>query len=152
LNWLALLLILHLGGVALWLGGMVFALLLIREGTGLPEHGGRPVFRIAILHRLLALIWPVMPVTLASGWIMAGLAYGRPPLWPWALNAMQLTGLVMAGLFLLIRFGPYALMQEADAAGDRGETLMQCGRIGRLIALSCGAGMVGLVFGALLGY
>ena len=151
-----MLLVLHLGGMAFWLGGMGLVLLILRPVTDdpfagnhaprPPEQGERLALQALLFKRLIPVMSYAMPITLASGWIMAYLAYGRPMLWPWALNAMQTTGLVMGGLVLLTRFGPYAMLLE----GDRVETTIQGERIIRLIAISCGLGGLSLVFAALL--
>jgi putative copper export protein len=149
LNWLALLLVLHLGGMAFWLGGMGFLLLVMRPASGFPETG--PVaLQILLFQRLVSVMSYSMPITLATGWIIAYLAYGRPLLWPWALNAMQTTGLAMAGLALLIRFGPYAMLREAHRLGDQAEMTVHGERITRLTAISCGLGGLSLVFAVLL--
>ena len=149
MNWLVLLLVLHLGGMAFWLGGMGFLLLIMRPAGGMPETSAMAL-QIVLFQRLIAVMSYSMPITLASGWIMAYLAYGRPLLWPWSLNAMQTTGLAMAGLVLLISFGPYAMLREAQGLDDQIEMTAQAERIIRLIAISCGLGGLSLVFAALL--
>jgi uncharacterized membrane protein len=149
-NWLVLLLILHLYGAALWIGGMAFALLILRAIEA-PE-ADRQTLHLVVFHRLFDMVSYMMPITLASGWIIAFLTYGRPILWPWSLNAMQTAGLAMGGLFLLIWFGPLSLLDEAFAENDKAEIAAQSDRIKRLLAVSCGLGGLGLGFGALLQY
>ena len=148
MNWLVLLLVLHLGAMAFWLGGMGFLLLIMRSAGVMPEADHVP--RIVLFQQLITIMSYSMPITLASGWIMAYLAYGRPLLWPWSLNAMQTTGLAMAGLVVLIRFGPYAMLREAHGLDDQIEVTAQAERIIRLVAISCGLGGLSLVFAALL--
>ncbi len=150
MSWIAALLALHLAGMTFWLGGMGFLLLAIRSASVTPGRLDQMALQTRLLHPMVAMISYAMPLTLASGWVIAYLAYGRPMLWPWPLNAMQTTGLVMGGLVLLIRFGPFAMLRQAATSDDPAEMTAHAERIIRLVAISCALGCLTLIFAALL--
>lgn len=128
----AILLGLHLAGFATWSGFMAGYLLLGRDAMKL----------------LQASVW-AMPVTLLAGWALAFERFGTPAAWPWAVNAMQTTGLAMAVLLLVARFGAATLLCDAEAARD-GEAMEGAERrLTRLIAACVALAALSLGFGVM---
>ncbi len=103
----------HLLGMAAWLGGMAYALLVVRPSLGLLDPTPRMSVHLQTLRRFFRLVWHVMPVVLLTGWAMllgreGGFAHA-----PWYVNAMQALALVMAAVFVWMFFGPYRRLRRA---------------------------------------
>ena len=114
-----LLLALHLLGAVLWVGGMAFALLVLRpaahEVLQAPE---RLALAQAAFRRFFLIVWHAMPIVLLTGWALFFLWHGGWSGARWSLHLMHLLGLIMALVFLALFFGPWGAMRRAMAAGD----------------------------------
>lgn len=141
MNWLALLLFVHLASTALWIGGMALLLLM-------PEPSDQQGLHAAMLGRFFAHGTWIMPAALGSGWALAWLVDGRPIFWTWPVNAMQTAGIAMGGLFLLLILGPGAFLRAAQDSGDEAEAASQLERIRRLLAASLALGVLALAAAA----
>lgn len=108
----SLILALHLAGMAVWVGGATYAIAVLRPSLNLLDKTQRSSVHLQTLQRFLRILWHVMPIVLATGWLMI-LRDGGFAAVPWTINAMQLLGLIMAGLFLRIFFGPYRKARRA---------------------------------------
>ena len=109
----ALVLAVHLLGMAIWVGGAAYALLVLRPSLNLLDATQRASVTLQSLRRFFRLVWHVMPLVLASGWAMeigreGGFAHAD-----WHINAMQGLGLVMAAVFLWAFFGPFRKARRA---------------------------------------
>lgn len=144
MNWLTLLLFVHLAGVSLWIGSMAFLLLVLQPSLVPLTQAEQQGIQANALGRFFAYGIVIMPLALGSGWAIALLADGRPALWTWSVNAMQTAGIAMGGLFLLMQFGPYAFLRDALDARDATEAAVQLDRIRRLLAISLALGVLAL--------
>lgn len=111
-------LFLHLLAAAVWIGGMVAMLGAVRPALPLIEAPPQRLrFAAAVLGRPFAAVAVAIAVLFASGLaIVAGAGgFGRVH---WSVHAMAALALVMAAVFVAIRFGPYARLQRAIAAGQ----------------------------------
>jgi len=108
----SLVLAFHIGGMTLWVGGAAYAVLVLRPSLSLLDATQRVSLHLQTLNRFFRIVWHVMPIVLASGWAMllhdGGFANTTLP-----VNLMQLMGLIMAGLFISIYFGPYQRARRA---------------------------------------
>lgn len=130
----AILLGVHIAGFAIWTGCLT----------------GFLILGVTAL-RLLRACLIAMPVTLASGWLLAFRQFGMPGLWPWAVNAMQTAGLAMAVVLLIAVFGAMMLLGDAEAARDREAIASAARRLIRLAAIDLAFGVLTLGF-AVAGY
>jgi uncharacterized membrane protein len=137
----AILLALHLLAAVLWVGGMAFALLVLRPSLFMLDPLQRLSLHKEVFRRFFRLVWHVMPIQLATGYAMIFLSPGGFAALPWAINAMQTLGLIMAALFLVIFFGPWAALRR-DGEAQAVE------RIRRLIAVNLGLGLVTVAIAA----
>lgn len=108
----SLVLTLHIAGMAVWVGGAVYAALILRPSLTLLDPAQRNAVHLLTLKRFLRMVWHVMPIVLVTGWAMI-LHEGGFAVVPWTTNAMQLLGLVMAGLFVRVFYGPYQTARRA---------------------------------------
>ncbi len=129
---------LHTIGAVVWIGGMAYALIVLRPAIAVLEPAPRMQMHMQSLRRFLRLTWHVMPLVLVSGWIMVFTLYGGFQNLPWAVNAMQLTGLVMAGIFAYLALGPFKRFRRAIRPGPE------------LLIRMRGLMLVNLVLGALV--
>ena len=115
--WLNLLLALHILGAAAWVGGMLYALAVLRPALSVLDPAPRLQLHMLTLKRFFLVVWHAMPIMLLTGWAMVGLAgWGMAHL-PWYVNAMQAIGLVMAAVFLFVYFGPFRRLRRAIRPG-----------------------------------
>ncbi|TLU72751.1 CopD family protein [Lichenicoccus roseus] len=108
-----LVLAVHLAAMAAWVGGMVYALFVLRPSLGLLDATQRTSVQLQTLKRFLRLIWHVMPLVLVTGWAMEIFREGGFAGANWHINAMQGLGVLMALLFGAIYFGPFQKARRA---------------------------------------
>lgn len=129
------LLALHLLGAAAWVGGMAFALLVLRPSLAVLEPPQRLALHREVFRRFFRLIWHAMPLVLATGYAMIFAVFGGFAHLNWAINLMHLLGLIMTAVFLYVWFGPWRAMRAAPS-------MEAVARIRRLV-------LVNLLLGAL---
>ncbi|MCW3475182.1 CopD family protein [Limobrevibacterium gyesilva] len=144
----SVLLALHLLGAVVWVGGMGFALLVLRPSLAVLEPPQRLALHGQVFRRFFRIIWHAMPVMLLTGYAMLFLLYGGFGGVNWAVNVMHLTGLIMAGLFLAIFFGPWRGLRAALDAGDRAAAAPLVDRIRQLIQVNLVLGLLTVVVAA----
>jgi uncharacterized membrane protein len=140
-----LLLALHLLAMALWVGGMGFALLALRPSLGLLEPPQRLAFHAAVLKRFFLIVWHAMPIMLLTGWAMVFVKFGGFAFLPVNINIMQLIGLAMAAVFLVVFFGPWKAVRADLAAGQPAAAAAGFTRIRQLVALNFVLGLLTVV-------
>ena len=112
----SILLLLHLLGAAMWIGGMATMLLAVRPSLPLIEAPPQRVaFMAAVFARLFAAVAAAIVLLFASGLGLVALRGG----WAaahWSVHAMAALAVLMAAIFVAIRFGPFAALRRAVAA------------------------------------
>lgn len=146
--WLNGMLALHLLGVVAWVGGMAFALMVLRPSLAVLEPATRLALHAEVFRRFFRLTWHVMPIVLISGYAMLFGAYGGFKGAPPAVHVMHLLGLVMTVIFLVIVFGPWRAMRAAGTAIERAAAAE---RIRGLVRVNLILGVVTVVVAAWAG-
>nr|WP_321986803.1 CopD family protein [uncultured Lichenicoccus sp.] len=108
-----LVLAVHILGMAIWVGGMAYALFVLRPSLGLLDATQRNSVHLQTLQRFFRLVWHVMPLVLVTGWAMEIFREGGFAGADWHINAMQGLAIVMAALFAAIYFGPFRKARRA---------------------------------------
>jgi uncharacterized membrane protein len=146
-----LLLLAHLLGVIVWVGGMFFAHLALRpaiaETLQPPE---RLRLMAAVLGRFFTWVeWSIVLI-LASGIVMMGILGGARGMFavPAYIHAMFGIGLLMMALFGHIRFAAYKRFSKAVAAADWAAAAPALGQIRLLVAINLGLGLLVVVIAA----
>jgi len=139
MNLEGLLLGLHVLGVAAWVGGMAFALLILRPSLSVLEPPQRLLVHGEVFRRFFRLVWHVIPIVLLSGYLLLFVYRGGFAGAAWNVHVMHLTGLAMTAVFVAIVVGPWQAFRAASNAVER---IAEAARIRRLV-------MVNLVLGAL---
>lgn len=124
---------LHLLGAVIWVGGMFFALLVLRPSLAVLEPPQRLMLHRQVFRRFFLVVWHAMPIVLASGYALVLLGFGGFRGAFWTVHVMHLAGLVMGAVFIVIVVGPWRSLRAALDAGDRGAAVAGVDRIRRLI-------------------
>ncbi|MCP3669925.1 MAG: hypothetical protein GY814_05740 [Gammaproteobacteria bacterium] len=136
-----LLLALHLLGTVVWVGGMFFAHMAMRQAANeLLEPPLRLPFLKRVLDRFFTWVWLAVVLILASGyWIFLVLFNGQAGLY---VHLMQGVGLVMVVLFCFIYFAPYQRMGLALERQDIPAAAAQMAIIRKVIGVNLILGLV----------
>jgi len=146
-----LLLLAHLLGVIVWVGGMFFAHMALRpslaETLQPPE---RLRLMAAVLGRFFSWVeWSIVLI-LGSGIAMMSVLGGARGLFavPAYIHAMFGIGLLMMALFGHIRFAAYKRLCRAVAAADWAAAAPALGQIRLLVGINLGLGLLVVVIAA----
>lgn len=137
-----LLYVLHLLAAILWVGGMAFAILVLRPSLAVLEPPQRLVLHAQVFRRFFLLVWHAMPIALLTGWAMLFGWYGGFRDSGWHVHLMNLTGFVMGVVFAVIWFGPYARFRRAMADGRGPDAAKAVHRIRTLITINLALGLL----------
>jgi uncharacterized membrane protein len=113
MDWYWLLKAVHVLCAVIWVGGMFFAYVVLRPSLSVLEPPQRMALHGQVFRRFFKIIWHVMPLIILTGLAMIFAVFGGMAGVRWNIHVMMLLGLVMAGVFLAIFFGPYRTFQAA---------------------------------------
>jgi uncharacterized membrane protein len=109
---------LHILAAVIWVGGMFFAVFVLRPSTGALEPGERLALWGRVFARFFPWVWASIVLLLASGyWIIFAGMGGFQGL-PIYLHLMQGIGWLMILIYLHLWFAPYARFKKAIAASE----------------------------------
>jgi uncharacterized membrane protein len=140
------LLALHILCAVLWVGGMFFAYLVLRPSLVVLEPPQRLLLHTQVFRRFFLVVWHAMPLLLLSGFALVVGVYGGMANLPWNINAMMGIGVLMAIIFVVIVFGPYARFRRTT---DRARMLANIDSVRKLIGVNLILGVVTVVIAAL---
>lgn len=109
-----LLLALHLLGAVVWVGGMFFALLVLRPSLAVLEPPQRLALHMQVFRRFFLVVWHAMPAVMLSGYALVFTRYGGFGGASHAVAGMHVLGWVMALVFLAIFFVFWKRLQGGD--------------------------------------
>ncbi len=136
----------HLLCAVVWVGGMFFAVAVVRPSVAALEPAQRVALHNRIFRRFFLVVWHAMPIQLLTGYVMiVGVFHGFAAL-PWNVNTMQGLGLLMAAIFLWVVFGPYRRFRAAISTARAAEAAE---RIRKLIVANLVLGVITIVIAAL---
>lgn len=142
------LLLLHLLGAMAWVGGMLFAMIILRPALSVLTAPDRLALHHQVLGRFLRVLWHVVPVVIAAGYALVFGVYGGFAGVGGAILAMHGLGLLMAAIFIAAWFGPFLALRRAMAEGDTPGAAAAVARLGRLVWLNLALGLVTVGLGA----
>jgi uncharacterized membrane protein len=136
------LLLLHLLAATLWVGGMATMLIAVRPSLPLIEAPPQRVrFMAAVFARLFAAVAGAIVLLLASGLALVGHTGGWAAM-HWSVHAMATLAILMAAIFVVIRFGPFAALRRAVEAADWPLGAQRLGTIRTLVAVNLALGVL----------
>ncbi len=133
----------HLLAAAAWVGGMLYALVVLRPALAVLDAAPRLQVHMLTLKRFFLIVWHAMPLMLLTGWGMSFSVWGGMAHLPWYVNAMQGLAIVMAAVFVYTVFGPARRLRRAIRPGP--ELLV---RIRQMITLNLALGAITIVVGS----
>jgi len=145
---MALLIALHVLAVAVWVGGMFFAYVVLRPSAGPLEAETWLALWHRVFRRFFPWVWSSIVVLLASGYGMifvyfGGFAGAEP-----YIHVMQGLGIVMMLLFLHLFFGPWRRFGAAVEGRQFPAAGAQLAQIRRIVAVNLGLGLLTIIVGA----
>ena len=145
---MALLIALHVLAVVVWVGGMFFAYVVLRQSAGpLPSET-----RLALWHRVFRRffpwVWSSIVLLLASGYGMMFLYFGGFAGTGLYIQVMQGIGIVMMLLFLHLFFIPWRRFSDAVEGKQLPEAVKQLDQIRRIVAVNLVLGLLTMIVGA----
>lgn len=136
----------HILCAVVWVGGMFFAYLVLRPSVSVLDAPQRLLLHTQIFRRFFLIVWHAMPLILLSGFAVLFGVYGGPAAARWNVQAMMGLGIVMAVVFVVIVFGPYARFRRTT---DRTRMAANIDAIRKLIGLNLVLGLITVVLAAL---
>lgn len=137
-------LILHVFSVIVWVGGMFFAVVVLRPASGPLDPG----LRLALWRRVFAGFFPwvfaAIALLLITGFalFLGGFAIGPH------VHAMMAIGILMMLIFGHIYFAPWKRFRRAFDAGDNVRAAAQLNQIRILVILNLLLGLLTAAIGA----
>ena len=137
---------LHAVFAVLWVGGMFFALVVLRLSIAPLDPPQRIAVHNRAFRRFFVVVWHAIAILLLSGYAMAVFRYGGMAHLPWNVDVMQAIAWIMTIVFVVIVFGPY---RRFRAAASNARAAAAAERIRRLILLNLILGIIVVVVAAL---
>lgn len=140
-------LFLHLFGVIVWVGGMVFAHFCLRPAVAeLTPQSRLPLMESALGKFFSWVSASVIVILLTGGFMMSKVGNAQAP---WPVLAMAVTGVVMMLLFGHLRFAMYPRVQRAVQAQRWPDGAAAIASIRRTVVINLVLGVVTIAFGVL---
>ncbi|SRR5260221_9623813 len=138
----------HILAALTWVGGMLFAHVVLRPAT-LPLE---PPVRLALWRRVLArffpLVWVAIAALLLSGYALVFEGFGGFRGAGLHIHLMQGIGLLMMLLFLHLFFAPWRRFQRAVDAADFAAAGRQLGQIRLIVTINLVLGLITIIIGS----
>jgi len=139
---------LHILSAIVWVGGMFFALIVLRPAAGSLEPKDRLPLWGRTFNKFFPWVWAAVVILLLSGyWMIFGYWNGFSEL-PVYLHFMQGIGWLMILLFLHLWFAPYRRFKQALSAGELAEAARYLNQIRWIVATNLILGLINSVIGA----
>lgn len=135
-----ILLALHLLGAVVWVGGMFFALLVLRPSLSVLEPPQRLALHMQVFRRFFLIVWHAMPAVIVTGYALVFTRYAGFAGINHAVATMHVLGWVMALVFLAIFFVFWKRLQGGDKAA--------LDKIRQLITVNLALGLLVIVVAA----
>ncbi|NQV55676.1 MAG: hypothetical protein HQ503_07440 [Rhodospirillales bacterium] len=139
---------LHITAAVVWVGGMFFAVLVLRPSAGALEPGDRLPLWERVFARFFPWVWASIGLLLASGyWIIFAGKGGFTGL-PIYIHLMQGIGWLMVLIYLHLWFAPYARFKSALAQGNLPEAATNLNKIRWAVTANTAFGLINAIIGA----
>ncbi|MGZ3640459.1 MAG: CopD family protein [Ktedonobacterales bacterium] len=144
---MALLIAIHVLAVVVWVGGMFFAYMVLRQSAGPLEPEARLALWHRVFRRFFPWVWSSIILLLASGYGMLFLYFGGFAGAPLYIHIMQGIGIIMMLLFLHLFFVPWRRFSDAVQRKHAPEAVKHLGQIRRMIAANLVLGLLTIIVG-----
>ena len=141
-------LIVHILSAVVWVGGMFFALIVLRPATAALEPGARLGLWLRVFERFFAWVFAAIVLLLASGYAMIFGVYAGFRGIGLHVHIMQALGIVMMLLFFHLYFAPWRRFRAALARQDQAAAAGQLAQIRMIVTINLLLGLVTLAVGS----
>jgi uncharacterized membrane protein len=139
---------LHVWSAVVWVGGMFFALLILRPASAPLEPSIRLTLWERVFGRFFPWVFATIVLLLASGYAMVfGVFAGFHGI-GLHVHVMQATGIVMMVAFFHLYFAPWRRFRAALAREDRIEAARQLNQIRWIVTFNLILGLVTVAVGS----
>ena len=138
----------HIVAAVIWVGGMFFALMILRPSAGPLESSARMALWDRVLSRFFPWVWLCVAALLVSGFAMVFLGFGGFAAVGAYVHAMMAAGILMMAIYAYLYFGPWQRFDSAVKAADWAAAEKTIGRIRLFVTINLILGLVTVVVGA----
>ena len=144
----ALMIALHVLAAIVWVGGMAFALMVLRPSAGPLEPAQRLALWQRVFQRFFVWVWAAVIVLPTTGLWLIFFRHGGFTALPFHLHLMHGIGWIMVLVFLHLWFVPYRRFRDALRAGEAPAAAGALDRIRVIVATNLVLGLINAVIGA----
>jgi uncharacterized membrane protein len=136
--------ILHIFSAVVWVGGMFFALMVLRPASGPLDPPVRLALWLRVFTGFFPWVFAAIVLLLVSGFtlMLGGYAAGRH------VHLMMAIGIVMILIFFHLFFAPWKRFRVALAAGDNPAAAAQLNQIRILVTINLILGLITVAIGS----
>ena len=138
----------HLLAAVIWIGGMFFAVYVLRLAAGPMEPADRVPLWQRSFAKFFPWVWMAVILLPLTGYMLIFGAYGGMSGLPVPYHIMHGVGWIMILIFLHLWFAPYAKFKRALAGGDIPEAGKQLNTIRLLVTTNFYIGLLNALIGA----
>lgn len=139
---------LHLLSTIVWVGGMFFAIMVLRLAAGELEPPVRVPHWGRVFAKFFPWVWMSVILLPLTGYAMIFGVWGGFAGLPMHIHIMHGLGLVMIAIYLHLWFAPYSRFKAALSASDIPAAGAQLNKIRQLVTLNLVIGLVTAVIGS----
>ncbi|HEX3862678.1 MAG TPA: CopD family protein [Stellaceae bacterium] len=140
--------ILHILSAVVWVGGMFFAVLVLRPATGPMEPPARLELWGRVLGGFFRWVFAAIVLLLASGYAMVFGVFGGFPNVGLHVHIMQGIGILMMLAFFHLYFAPWRRYQAALGRRDYPAAAAQLGQIRAIVIVNLVLGLATIAIGS----
>ena len=141
-------LILHVLSAVIWVGGMFFALIVLRPAALRLDGPVRLALWARVFERFFAWVWAAIVLLLASGYAMVFAVFGGFRHLALYVQIMQGLGIVMMLAFFHVYFAPWRRFRAALARQDAAAAASQLNQIRWIVTLNLLLGLLVVAIGS----
>jgi uncharacterized membrane protein len=141
-------LIVHALSAVVWVGGMFFALIVLRPASGPLPPPERLALWLRVFERFFAWVIAAIVLLLVSGFLMVLAVLGGFAVVGKHVNLMMGLGIVMVLLFFHLYFAPWQRFRRAIAAGDTPAAAGQLNQIRIIVTVNLLLGLATVAIGS----
>jgi uncharacterized membrane protein len=138
----------HVVAAVIWVGGMFFALVILRPSTGPLDPPTRLALWQRVFARFFPWVWGAVAVLLVSGFAMIIWGFGGFAKIGTYVHVMMGLGILMMLIYAHLYFAPWRRFRRAVAAGEWPVAAKYIDQIRLLVTINLVLGLITVVVGA----